>query len=291
MGSSSQKLDNNNSQKRTLHTIAIIPMQSSLLTTDPNKRCRIHWCMVRLCVCALYRSKLASTLSHRKALDNKLSFIFEDMRTLTLDQHGFITSLAEKHQAAPSERQILEELCRRRDDVLLQEDKDGLNELISSYNSNQGDVYALDFTNKENETHLISNQVIELAYSEGCTSDNVTAEGESTLIAILQVRDQNANTTNSISHKAILDAIARSNIQVRTQAPLVSKAQDGEALTVIMLQHLDYQRKLFGLLRKVFEESSTAKRSPNTTESSRKRKKKQKDGKKKKKKSKKVHHK
>jgi hypothetical protein len=284
VGSSSQPLDpldNNNSQKRSLHTIAIIPMQSSLLTADPSKRCRIHWCMVRLCVCALYRSKLASTLSTRKALDNKLSFIFEDKRTLTLDQHGFITSLAEKHQAAPSERQILEELCRRRDDVLLQEDKDGLNELISSYNSNQGDVYALDFTNKEDETHLISNQVMELAYSEDCPSDNATAEGELTLIAILQVRDQNATTKNSISHKAILDAIARSNIQVRTQAPLVSEAQDGEALTVIMLQHLDYQRKLFGLLRQVFEESSTAKGSskakvPNTSESGRKRKKKHK---------------
>jgi hypothetical protein len=132
---------------------------------------------------------------------------------------------------------------------------------------------------------------MELAYSEDCPSDNATAEGESTLIAFLQVRDQNANTTNSISHKAILDAIARSNIQVRTQAPLVSEAQDGEALTVIMLQHLDYQRKLFGLLRLVFQESSAAKGSskakvPNTTESGRKRKTKHKDGKKKKKKSK-----
>jgi hypothetical protein len=294
VGSSSQPLDPLD-KERSLHTIAIIPIQSSLLTADPSKRCRIHWCMVRLCVCALYRSKLASTLSTRKALDNKLSFVFEDMRTLTLDQHGFISSLAEKHQAAPSERQILEELCRRRDDVLLQQDKDGLNKLISSYNSNQGDVYALDFTNKEDESHLVSNQVMELAYSEDCPSDNATAEGESTLIAILQVRDQNANTTNSISHKAILDAIAKSNIQVRTQAPLVSEAQDGEALTVIMLQHLDYQRKLFGLLRQVFEESSTAKGSskakvPNTSESGRKRKKKHKDGKKKKKKSKKIQH-
>ena len=296
VGSPSQPLDNNNSKKRSLHTIAIIPMQSaSLLTADPSKRCRIHWCMVRLCVCALYRSKLASTLSTRKALDNKLSFVFEDMRTLTLDQHGFITSLAEKHQAAPSERQILEELCRRRDDVLLQEGKDGVNDLISSYTSKQGDVYALDFTNNEDESHLVSNQVMELAYSEDCPSDNATAEGESTLIAILQVRDQNANTTNSISHKAIIDAIARSNIQVRTQAPLVHEAQDGEAITIIMLQHLDYQRKLFGLLRHVFD-ISTAKGSskakvPNTTESGRKRKKKHKDGKKKKKKSKKIHHK
>lgn len=294
--SPSQPLDNNNSQKRSLHTIAIIPMHSSLLAADPSKRCRIHWCMVRLCVCALYRSKLASTLSTRKALDNKLSFVFEDMRTLTLDQHGFITSLAEKHQAAPSERQILEELCRRRDDVLLQEGKDDVNELIAAYTSNQGDVYALDFTNKEDKSHLALNQVMELAYSEDCPSDNTTTEGESTLIAILQVRDQNASTTNSISHKAILDAIAISNIQVRTQAPLVCEAQDGEALTVIMLQHLDYQRKLLGLLQQVFEESSTAEGSskakvPNTTESGRKRKKKHKDGKKKKKKSKKVHHK
>jgi len=174
--SSQLPLDNSLSQQRSLHTIAIIPMQSSLLTADPKKRCRIHWCIVRLCICSLYRSKLASTLSTRKALDNKLSFVFQD-KVLTLDQHGFIISMAEKHQAAPSERQILEELCRRRDDVLLQEGKDDVNELISSYSPNRGykgDVYALDFTNEVVESHLMttSNQVMELAYSEDyCTLD------------------------------------------------------------------------------------------------------------------------
>jgi len=78
------------------------------------------------------------------------------------------------------------------------------------------------------------------------------------LIAILQVRDQNGNTTNSIRHKTILETIARANIQLRKQAPLVSEAQDSEALTVIMLQHLDYQDVLFGFLRCVFEGNNSA---------------------------------
>jgi len=297
----SQPLSNNMTRKRSLHTIAIIPIDSRLLTADPSKRCRVHWCMVRLCVCSLYRSKFASTT--REALCNKLSLIFKDGLTLNLDQQDFISSLSEKHQAAPSERQILDELCRRRDDTLSQEkyqDEDDIYHFISSLNtSNDGhqcDVYALDFTD---ELHRTSKQVMELAYdnlhseAEDCPSGN---SGGSTLVAILQVRHQSqsghADTKVDRMHKIIIEAAARANIQVRTQSPLLNEAQDGEALTVIMLQHLDYQAKLFGLVRHVFETSPSDAIVNNVAtrnESGRKRKKKQKDDKKKK--SKKKHHK
>lgn len=288
----SQPLSNDMTHKRSMHTIAIIPIDSSSLTADPSMRCRVHWCMVRLCVCSLYRSKFASTT--REALCNKLSFIFQDGLALNLDQQGFISSLAEKHQAAPSERQILEELCRRRDDTLSREEyQDDVHHLISSLNRpNNGDVYALDFTDELNRT---SEQVMELAYdklhSEDCPSGN---SGDSTLVAILQVRDQSGtpNTKVQRMHRRILEATVMANIQVRTQSPLLSEAQDGEALTVIMLQHLDYQAKLFGLLRHVFETSSsdaTVSDVATTKESGRKRKKKQKDDKKKKSKKKHKH--
>ena len=293
MMNTSQPLSNNISHKRSLHTIAIIPIDSTSLTADPSKRCRVHWCMVRLCVCSLYRSKFASTT--REALCNTLSFIFQDGKAINLDQRGFISSLAEKHQAAPSERQILEELCRRRDNTLSQEERtdDDVNHLISSYtpkNGYQGDVYALDFTD---ELHRTSKQVMELAYAEDSPSGN---SGDSSLLAILQVRDQSGhvNTKMKRMHKRILEAITRSNFQVMAQSPLVSEAQDDEALTVIMLQHLDYQAKLSGILRQVFKTSPSeaiASDVATTKESGRKRKKKQKDEKKKKKSKKKQHHK
>jgi hypothetical protein len=296
MPTATQLSRNNISHMRSLHTIAIIPIDSSSLTADPNKRCRVHWCMVRLCVCSLYRSKFASaksTVNSRiEAIENKLSLIFNDGRTITLSQQDFIASLAEKHQAAPSERQILEELCRRRDEAMLQESKDDVNRLITSYtpkNGYHGAAYALDFTQGVElcQRHLISKQVMQLAYSRDCPSENPTANCESTLLAILQVRDQSGdNTKLDKSHKIVLDAILRANIQVRTQSLLVSEAQDGEALTVIMLQHLDYQAKLFGILGHVFETRTTDVAIASETD---RRKRKMNQMKEKKKKSKKRH--
>ncbi|KAK1738143.1 hypothetical protein QTG54_011437, partial [Skeletonema marinoi] len=249
----SQPLSNNVSHKRSLHTIAMIPFDSTTLTADPSKRCRVHWCMVRLCVCSLYRSKFASTTREALLDNNKLSFVFQDGLAINLNQRDFISSLAEKHQAAPSERQILEEICRCRDETLSQECNDSINQLISSYtqkNDHQGETYALDFTD---ELHRTSKQVIELAYDEDCPLGDA---GDSTLLAVIKVRDQSGHA-NTKMHKRIIDAIAAANIQVRNQSLLVSEAQDCEALTVVMLQHLDYQSKLFGLLRHAFENGSS----------------------------------
>jgi hypothetical protein len=64
------------------------------------------------------------------------------------------------------------------------------------------------------------------------------------LLAVLKVRDQSghANTKMEKMHMRIIDAIAAAKIQVRNQSLLVSEAQDCEALTVVMLQHLDYHQ-------------------------------------------------
>ena len=289
MMATTQHPSNDTTHKNLLHTIALVPIDSTSLTADPSKRCRVHWCMVRLCVCSLYRSKFASTT--REALDNKLSFIFQDGLTINLDQRDFISSLAEKHQAAPSERQILEELCRRRDITLSQEECDGVNQVLSPYatkNDHTGGMYALDFTN---ELHNSSKQVMELAYAgdEYCSSGDTV---DSTLLAILEVRDHSDHTNDKVGrmHKRIIDGITRAKIQVMTQSLLVSEAQDCEALTIVLLQHLQYQSKLFGILRNVLKTNpSEAILSDvdRTKESGRKRKK-QKDDKKKKK-SKKKH--
>ena len=277
--------------KNLLHTIALVPIDANSLTADPSKRCRVHWCMVRLCVCSLYRSKFASTT--RDALDNKLSFILQDGFTINLDQRDFISSLAEKHQAAPSERQILEELCRRRDNALSQEECDGVNQVLSPYiyqNDHPGDVFALDFSD---DLHNASKQVMELAYA----GDEYGSSGDaadSTLLAVLEVRDQSGHTNNKMEgiHKRIIDAITKAKIQVMAQSLVVSEAQDCEALTVVMLQHIQYQSKLFGILRHVLKTNppgATLSDVARTKESGRKRKKKKDDKKKKSKKKHKKH--
>ena len=280
-----QPLSNNIPHKRLLHTIAMVPIDSTSLTSDPNRRCRVHWCMVRLCVCSLYRSKFKSVT--REALENKLSFIFHDGVAINLNQRDFISSLAEKHQAAPSERQILEELCRRRDNVIAQERcDDHITQLISSYTrkiNGGGDVYALDF---RDELQEMPNQVVDLAYTP--TEHYSPYDScDSTLLAILHVRDTQRKATPKVDsiHKILLDVIQRSYIRMKEQSLLARETQDSEALTIIMLQHLDYQSKLFGLLHHVFKTTlpeATTSHTGSKKESSRKRQKKQKDGKKKK---------
>lgn len=47
--------------QRTIHNIAIVPIKSEFLSADPDKRDHIHWCLVRMVVCSLWRSKVASS--------------------------------------------------------------------------------------------------------------------------------------------------------------------------------------------------------------------------------------
>lgn len=262
-------------QKRTLHTIAIVPMDSQSLTADPDKRNRIHWSMVRLCVCSLWRSKLASSSgssdsdSDTTPLNNMLTFLFQDEVSITLKQQEFIASMAEKHKAAPSERQILDEICHRRD-VGVKGDAASVGfakrlyrEVISSavsLDSNESEAFALDFTRSDATSSSV--ELIDLVYAqETFESDELSTPstlGKRTwaLFAIIDVHSDNHSRVKTIRDK-VREAFAETGIRVVEQRSLCEdRAQDEEASTIMMLQHLDYQSKLFPLLYKMTKGSS-----------------------------------
>ena len=122
---------NSGSRPHVMHVICFIPFVSRNLTPDLSKRDCIIWNIVRMCVCTLWRSRMVSSSSKGTAvstdrndtadhenvfkLENILSLVFQDGYVMTLHQNDLVQSLAVKHQAAPSEYQILKALCDRRD--------------------------------------------------------------------------------------------------------------------------------------------------------------------------------
>jgi hypothetical protein len=88
-------------------------LESRSITTDLTLRSRALWCLVRCTVTALWRSRLASLSSATMAattgplITTTLRLVFCDGTILRLGQDEIVNSLAEQHQAAPCEYQIL----------------------------------------------------------------------------------------------------------------------------------------------------------------------------------------
>jgi hypothetical protein len=95
-----------------LHTVCIVPIETQQFTLSMENRSRLLWCMVRCTVASLWRSRLAGQ-EYVSPLRNRLSFVFSDGTVLTLEQESLVQSMAEQHQAAPSEYQILSAITRQ----------------------------------------------------------------------------------------------------------------------------------------------------------------------------------
>jgi Basic tilted helix bundle domain len=89
-----------------LHFVCLVPVRSDRVTTDPDRRDRILWCLVRCTVAALWRSRVGSG-SHTGTVRNRLTLLFEDGAMLSLEQDELVRSMSERHQVAPSEHQVL----------------------------------------------------------------------------------------------------------------------------------------------------------------------------------------
>lgn len=104
------------SPSTTLEVVCFVPIDTEDLVTNLEARTRILWCLVRCCVVTLWRSKVhASTTAC--PLVNRLHLMFQDGTRLSLQQDELVAELAEQHQAAPCEYQILDALRKRVMDV------------------------------------------------------------------------------------------------------------------------------------------------------------------------------
>ena len=265
---------------RTIHSIVIVPMISASLSVDPSKRNRIHWCMVRMVVCALWRSKLTSkpdSNGHIIPLNNLLTFLFLDGMTITLKQKDFTKAMAENHKAAPSELQILEQLCRQRDaasprcgatSTCDQKNaiKGACRDLVNSFASRSGwKQFVLSMGHHKRAASNKPN-LFDMAYSDEYCQNNSTVEYPYTLLTIQKInssvilsdqsdnRDikQTAEKRADEAHKYLMRAFKAADIFTMIHPRLMNsfscQFQEEETNTIIMLQHLDYQQRLFSLL-------------------------------------------
>ena len=96
-------------QPTYVNIICTIQKISIEITIDIEKRDQLHWRLVRVIVCSLWRSKLVSTSSSSSSQfchTNTLSLIFDD---------GVVITLKEREIAAPCEYQLLTALIQEID--------------------------------------------------------------------------------------------------------------------------------------------------------------------------------
>ena len=288
-------------ERNRLHFIATLTISSSELTSSLPRRSYVIWTMVRLIVCALWRSRVASsrqTVVNPSTdesqsttawnLENIVSFVFNDGLSLTIKQNDLVDMLAEKHQAAPSEYQILEALCQLRDravqlqqldfrtstnDNVIFENTFGF--LVSSEIQNLQTepvkeppfLCALElFDDRTNVTESITKtkvdkytNLFEIFYSKSSLSLSMDNLYSGTALVFLHIEDSKLSTENVSSGKCrgaiegyrrmLRRTLSNESIPLIHDLVVPNQIVDHISTSVTMLQHLVYQRQLFGLLK------------------------------------------
>ena len=235
-------------QPTCLHVICTVPHRSEDITLDLVQRDRIHWCIVRVVVCTLWRSRLASSdASSKLAHVNTLTFVFDDGVVLDLSEETFVSKLASQHQAAPSEYQILA----------------AIRSLLDTQSPPPGE-----WTNTSLALQVVDRMVesspqpiqFTINLSPGgnnkltekfFAADGTNGKSLNTVMAILDIQKEGfvAESTPQRTrqlHRAILAACEKQQVPVFDES-IVTYGEDYEAASITCIQHFLYQNRLFSL--------------------------------------------
>ena len=240
----SEKVDFPLSPKQTssLHVLCAVPLSTHQLTLDLKDRDRVHWCLVRVIVCALWRSRLVSS----KALSfhsNSIHFVFSDGATIDLLEDEFVAHLASQHQAAPCEFQIINALKKKLKDVTPPEKEWSrkklatkiLKNIISSSSLPIGVAVAIE----PGKSRYLS----ERFYS----SDPTSGAAGKAILTLLDIGHEPLGRVQKASkmYKSFLSASKKLDIPLLHQSFIEGGCQDYEAATIIAIQHFCYQNRIF----------------------------------------------
>jgi hypothetical protein len=227
----------------SLHFVCLVPMPSSSLSVDLEKRDRSLWCMVRCTVASLWRSRLAGQSSSDGALNNRLTFVFSDGIHLTLLQDELVPSMAEKHQAAPSEYQILKALHGKlqQESVAAPDYKENILAILKSILDIQGSkpLCLLDVGSEKEGIDLAR-----LFYSDIEEEPAIPSSGAA--IVLLSMNSDNDSPLRE-QRKAFRRMAKKLDLPVLA-CSVSTPCQDFEATVFTFLQHLCYQNRFFGIM-------------------------------------------
>ena len=257
------KQENRTAGTQKLHVLCFMPIRSEALSCDLSRRSRALWALVRVTVCTLWRSRLASSKEDRKIpLHNGLAIIFVDGVVVSLEQDELVTSLAEQHQAAPCEYQILHALCKKRDEVMSLQNghwnAKWADELLESLVSKQSSVppFAVDVCSNDDASD--GEDLLATLYS---AETNIGSMNGGQLFLLLRIRnDGDQVNQNKELADQVKEACERRGIPVLRESLVAHSIQDVEAATVTMIQHFIYHGRWFPTLerRNCREELSTS---------------------------------
>ncbi|KAF0694721.1 Aste57867_14397 [Aphanomyces stellatus] len=228
------------SPTRAVHVFGSVPLPLAALSADLDARQSALWRVVRVVVATLYRSHVMRAGS--SLAPPSLTLLFDDGGVLELTQETLVGSLAEAHQAAPTEFQILRALVKTRDASAVKnwKDDEGAAWLVAA----AAPFAALDVTHETGDGALVD------AIHAMPEEDDDIAEHSRTLAVLVSIESTTA------SHDALKAACAAQKIPVVPSCILsAATTVDVEAATITMLQHFVYQRRLFGYVASVVNAS------------------------------------
>jgi hypothetical protein len=252
-----------------LHCICLVPLTSDQVSAKLEDRSRILWEMVRCTVTCLWRSRVAgknhsaTTSSRTTVPSNVLSFVFANQTLLTLQQDDIIQCMAEQHQAAPTEFQILSFIrSKLQDDGALTANRKDLREAWDQLWGDHEITCVIDFVSPSTE-HTTLNRFYAAQVPE---STVVGRKAESCMILL----SLGAGTVNGLyGNSKVVDSSTDQNVSTVGECyrSLIARARKdnlprvegrsfidtGECMdqlgsTITLLQHLCYQGRLGSVL-------------------------------------------
>jgi len=229
----------------SMHIVMSVPINTNNLTNDLNARTRVLWCIIRCTVVSLWRSRLAGSTDRALPLKVLLTMCFLNDQSLTLDQE-FVRPMAERHQAAPSEFQILTSL-----QTMIQKEKTPMKvkaklvEVVNTATRDSGGqhCFAIDMLNHDG-TKDAGRDLSEYFYSQGKKSTDVQSQN---VVVLMSIDNGDATVVNSLARirRKFAKACQKAGVPL-TQGHLLASntCQDREASIITLLQHFSYQKCL-----------------------------------------------
>eukprot|EP00977_Amphora_coffeiformis_P000988 scaffold212_cov173-Amphora_coffeaeformis.AAC.14 len=229
---------------RHLDVVCIVPIKPEEIVTDLEARTRLMWRLVRCCVVTLWRSKIHADAS-ASPLVNRLHLVFKDANHLTIQQDELVSQLAEQHQAAPCEFQILSALQNRIAEVM-QSPRNNIDwskvakSLVKSIRKGSPAPFRVISTRPSETTNFVQ---------DFYTSD-IDEDTSSGSYILLQTLEPSSDVSKSFED-VFLSSFSKKEPNVMVAKGCFADAcVDAPAASITMMQHVAYQGRLVSTFEK-----------------------------------------
>ncbi|GKY99642.1 hypothetical protein MPSEU_000918300 [Mayamaea pseudoterrestris] len=243
----------------TLDVICLANIPSHDLVIDLERRTAEIWQLVRCTVVTLWRSRLAGSSRKRKdAIVNRLTIVFDDGISVTLNASD-VQAMAESHQAAPCEHQIIQMLLTR-----LEESRRNKKTLTSGSALSPKEValnvvrsladdmdskrmHALNLTSDEVQGEGVIN-VADFCYHKAFAQGEDEVKGERIQRILALVSLHKSKASGSRWERAFMRAFRKVGIAVLNLSLQCAPFADQVGASITLLQHLCYQKQLLRMI-------------------------------------------